>query len=46
MKKGTKVKTVYATIETVLSVNGNDVTTYQSKVANHIWHITKVFPIN
>lgn len=45
MKNGDKVRTQYGTIETVLSVTGTDVTTYESKVANYSWHITKVTKI-
>ena len=45
MKQGTKVKTVDGNIETVLSVIGTDVVTYESKIGNTSWHITKVFAI-
>ena len=37
-----KGKTVYGTIETVLSVTGSDVVTYESKIGNSSWHITKL----
>jgi len=42
MKRGTKVRTIYGAVETVLAVNGCQVITYESAQRLSWYHATKV----
>lgn len=45
IRRGTKVRTVNGTVETVMDVTGVAVTTYESAMRCTWYHPTKVWPV-
>ena len=45
LEQGDTVRTIFGTIETVLGVNGCQVTTYESQARLNWYHIDKVWKI-